>query len=339
MTTRWGFLGAGFVASRALAPAVHAAHGSVLHAVAARDVVRAEALEPTAYASDDYRCVLADEAVDVVYVSLTNEAHLPWVLASLAAGKHVLCEKPLGLDAAEVLRMQAAAGAAGRLLVEATWYRWHPRAERTRRLVAAGAVGEPTHVQTAFCFGDVARGSYRLDPERGGGAWYDVGCYAVSAAHLLLGDDLAVDAASTRLGPTGVDVETSAVLRAPGGATAQVLASIDAPEHQDVTLHGSAGSLTWSAPQLTSWREPATLTVRTHGAGDPVVERFAAVDAYRLMVEQVTRAVADGEEPVVTLAESLRVARTMDAVRAEAWPSGRGYQSVTSHPVVKGSRG
>jgi predicted dehydrogenase len=312
---RWGFLGAGFVATRALAPAVHAAEGAVLHHVAARDRARAAALAPVGAASDDYAAVLADPGVDVVYIALTNEQHLPWTLAALEAGKHVLCEKPIGLNAHEIRRIARAATQSGRLVVEATWYRWHPRAARTAELLAAGAIGRPVSLSVSFCFANVPAGNYRLDPARGGGAWYDVGCYAVSAAHLLLGDELAVVSAEQRTGPTGVDLETRAVLRTPGGAVADVVASIDAPEHQDITVHGTEGTLTWSAPQLTSWREPATLTLRRPDA-DPVVERFAAVDAYQLMVEQVSACVSGGGEPVVSPAESLRVATTMDDVRA-----------------------
>ena len=121
---RWGFLGAGGIARTALAPAVAAASGAVLHAVAARDPARAAALGPVR-AYGDYAALLADDDVDAVYVALHNDAHLPWTLAALAAGKHVLCEKPLGLSAAEVDQMAAAAG--DRLVVEASWYRWHPR--------------------------------------------------------------------------------------------------------------------------------------------------------------------------------------------------------------------
>ena len=317
MSVRWGFLGAGFIASRALAPAVHAAEGALLQAVAARDVDRARALGPAGSAYDDYRAVLEDPDVDVVYVALPNDDHLPRTLAALEAGKHVLCEKPLGLDAGQVAQVGDAASRTGRLAVEATWYRWHPRSIRSRELVREGVVGDPTSLSTAFCFGDVPAGNYRLDPSRGGGAWYDVGCYGVSAAHLLLGDDLAVTRATRREGPTGVDLETRALLLTPGGALAEVLASIDAPEHQDLTVHGSTGSLTWSAPQLTSWREAAELTV-TRPRGDPLVETFAPVDAYQLMVEQVSRCVRGDGEPVVTLAESLRVAATMDATTAAA---------------------
>ena len=312
---RWGFLGAGSVATLALGPAVHAADGARLQAVAARDPRRARALQPAGATYDDYQALLADPEVDVVYIALANDDHLPWALAALSAGKHVLCEKPMGLDAGQVAQIARAAAVASRWAIEATWYRWHPRAARTQQLIRDGAVGEPTALASAFCFGNVPDGNYRLDPTRGGGAWLDVGCYAVSAAHLLLGDELTVESAYVRNGVSGVDLETSATLRTPGGAVAEVLASMDAPEHQDLTVHGAAASLTWSAPQLTSWREPATLVITAPGV-EPIVEEFAAVDAYRLMVEQVSACVRGDSEPVVSAAESLRVARTMDAVVA-----------------------
>ncbi len=320
---RFGFLGAGYIAQRALGPAVHAAEGAVLQAVGARDEARARALQPAGPTYDDYRAVVDHPDVDVVYIALPNDDHLPWTLAALEAGKHVLCEKPLGLDPEQVRTMADAARASERLLVEATWYRWHPRVLRSRELVRAGAVGEPVSTSTAWCFDGVAEGNYRLDPARGGGAWYDIGCYGVSATHLLLGDELEVVDAHVRIGPTGVDLETHTRLRTPGGATGDVLASIDAPEHQDLSLHGSDGALTWSAPQLSSWREPATLTLTRRGA-EPVVERFQPVDAYQLMVEQVSRVVrGEDHAPVVTTDESERVATTMAAVTVAAADAGR----------------
>ncbi|MDQ1687508.1 MAG: D-xylose 1-dehydrogenase D-xylono,5-lactone-forming, partial [Frankiaceae bacterium] len=119
MPVRWGFIGAGGIAKGALAPAVHAADGAVLAAAAARDPKRASALEPgRVHAS--YADLLADEDVDAVYISLSNDAHAPWATAALEAGKHVLCEKPLALDVSEVDDLIAAAHTHDRLLVEAS---------------------------------------------------------------------------------------------------------------------------------------------------------------------------------------------------------------------------
>ena len=133
---RWGFLGAGFVASRGLAPAVHDATGAVLQVVAAREATRAALLEPVR-AVDSYAAVCEADDVDVVYLSLPNDDHLPWVLTALGAGKHVLCEKPLGLDAAQVVDMMDAAQRAGTVLVEASWNRWHPRTRRVEALLGS----------------------------------------------------------------------------------------------------------------------------------------------------------------------------------------------------------
>ena len=191
---RWGFLGAGNIATKALGPAVRASYNGVLTAVAARDVQRAQALgatfgpavgTPVTYYSS-YEALVADPAVEAVYISLPNDAHKPWTEAALAAGKHVLCEKPLGARPAEVDSMTAAAEAAGRHLVEASWYRWHPRVRLAQQLLAEGAIGTVRHVTSVFTFDGVAAGNYRLDPSKGGGALYDIGHYALSGAHVGL---------------------------------------------------------------------------------------------------------------------------------------------------------
>ncbi len=201
---RWGFLGAGFVASRGMAPAVHAASGAVLQAVGARDAARAAALQP-AGGVGSYAEICARDDVDAVYVSLPNDDHLHWVLHALEAGKHVLCEKPLGMNADEVGVMRAAAEGRGLLLVEAAWNRWHPRTRRIEALVA-GVTG-PREVRAWFTFPGVPSDNYRLDPARGGGALLDVGCYAVSAAlAALTADVVGIGAVERHLGPTGVDL-------------------------------------------------------------------------------------------------------------------------------------
>ena len=195
---RWGFLGAGYVASRAVAPAVHRSTGSVLQVVASRDTARAAALEPRR-AVDSYTTVCQADDVDVVYVSLPNDRHLPWVVAALQAGKHVLCEKPLGLDGTQVALMADAAQASGSMLVEASWNRWHPRTRRVEALLRD--ISGEVEARTWFTFTGVPTDNYRLDPDHGGGALLDVGCYAIAAALACLGDDVRVAAAARHVGP------------------------------------------------------------------------------------------------------------------------------------------
>jgi len=313
--TRWGFLGAGFVASRALAPAVHAASGARLEAVAAREPDRAAALRPERV-HRAYGDLLADPSVDVVYIALTNDQHLPWTLAALAAGKDVLCEKPLGLSVSEVGRMTAAARDAGRLLVEATWYRWHPRTRRAEELVTSGALGPLRRVEATFTFGGVPSDNYRLDPARGGGAWLDVGCYLANAVSWAApGTSVASVTAQARRGSSGVDLAVDADLRLGPGIEASLLAGIDDVERQGLTVTGESGTLTFDgADAFTSWHTDSRLV---WSARTDHVEHFPPVDPYRLMVEAVgARRCGDPGAWLPPLEESLQTARVMEAVAA-----------------------
>jgi predicted dehydrogenase len=317
MSVRWGFIGAGWIARVALAPAVHAADGARLQAVAARDPLRAAGLGPVGGVYDDYRALLDDPSVEAVYISLSNEAHKPWTLAALAAGKHVLCEKPLALDADEVAEMAAAAEAAGRLLVEATWYRWHPRTRRAAALLRAGVVGPVREVESGFVFDGVAAGNYRLDPARGGGALYDLGPYSVGAALWAVPDEEpTVVRAEQTTSTTGVDLTMDATLVL-GSATARTRSSVAETDAQWLRIAAEGGGLEFSAPVFTDRWAPSRLTVRD---GDTErVEEFPAVDPYQVMVEHVSRAIrGDGTAWLLPLTESLRVARTTDAIFAAA---------------------
>jgi predicted dehydrogenase len=319
---RLGFIGAGGIVQRALAPAVAAADGVVLQAVAARSRERAEALQPAGRAYDDYAALLADPSVDLVYVALDNGGHLPWTLAALEAGKHVVCEKPIALDPASLETMIKASVKSGKLLVEAFWYRWHPRTRRLEQLLAQGALGPVRRVASDFTFfsapdGDLAR-NYRLDPGRGGGGIYDVGCYAVSAAHLALGPSLTVAAASARRGPTGVDVEAGASLfgtsprRDDGRPVAEVRCGISGSPAQVIEVAGQAATVAFGEPAFTALHRPVEMTITTP---DRAVRReyFAPVDPYRLMVEAVAARVRGEQAFLPGLEHSRAVAATTAA--------------------------
>ena len=316
--TRWGFLGAGSIARSALAPAVHAAQGAVLHAVAARDPARAAALEPVRV-HPTYDALLADDEVDAVYVNLPNDAHLPWTLAALQAGKHVLCEKPLGLTAEEVDEMAEAARDAGRTVVEASWYRWHPRVRLAQQRLAE--VGPVAHVTAGFRFDGVPGGDYRLDPAKGGGALYDVGCYAVSACLWAVGRGLPDEVvARSELSATGVDLDTRAVLSWDGGPDAEVHAGISGGTGQWLVVTGGRGELELRGAAFTARRDPVELWI-SDGAGTERVP-VPPVDAYQVMVEEVSSFVRGGPGWVLPLAESRETASVLDAVRASAAAGG-----------------
>ncbi|WP_051838140.1 Gfo/Idh/MocA family protein [Streptomyces sp. NRRL WC-3742] len=307
----WGFLGAGSIARSSLAPAVLATSGAVLHAVAASDRDRARALGPRRIHAT-YEALLQDPDVDVVYIALHNSAHFPWVTAALRAGKHVLCEKPLGLSAAEVDEMARTARAAGRLLVEAAWNRWHPRTRAMEALFEAGELGTVSAVSARFDGLAPAPGNYRLDPALGGGALYDVGYYAVSAA--LAAFDWSTPqvrwAEQTRWHPDSADSASTFVLDFPGRGSAAIHCSLNGASAEEFAATGSTGSLRLSSPAFCAAAAPAHLTASAD------TRTYPAVDPYQLMVEALDEAVAGHPRFLVPLDQTRLIAATLDLVRS-----------------------
>ena len=310
MTVNWGFLGAGYVASRGLAPAVHASRGANLYAVASRDEQRSATLEPERVHAT-YEDILADEHVDAVYISLSNSQHLEWVTKSLEAGKHVLCEKPLGLNATETEAMFDCASRSGRLLVEAVWGRWHPRFSRMVEVVASGAIGNIQHIETAFTFTSDMTDNYRLNPLMGGGALLDVGCYQAHAWVALANgaNDVAIDELSSTIGPTGVDLTTDVSVRINNSITAHSVSSFALPSQQQFIVQGSSGSMhTGVGESFTTWNEASALHI------NDVVEEFAVTNAFVEMIENVSRVIEGEEGWIVPSADSIRVAHILDSI-------------------------
>jgi D-xylose 1-dehydrogenase (NADP+, D-xylono-1,5-lactone-forming) len=314
VTVNWGFLGAGFVASRGLAPAVHASRGAHLYAVASRDEQRSATLEPERVHAT-YDDLLADERVDAVYISLSNSQHIEWVTKSLEAGKHVLCEKPLGLNAIETAAMFDTAASNGRLLIEAVWGRWHPRFARMVDLVANGAIGHIQHIETAFTFTSEMTDNYRLSPSMGGGALLDVGCYQAHAWVALTqgAADFSITELARTVGPTGIDLTTDVNVRINNNITAHAVSSFALPSKQQFIVRGTNGQISTAAGEsFTTWNEASSLLV------DDVVEEFPVTNAFVEMVENVSR-VLDGDAGwLVSAADSIRVAQILDTIAATA---------------------
>jgi len=312
VTVNWGFLGAGFVASRGLAPAVHTSRGAHLYAVASRDEQRSATLEPERVHAT-YDDLLADERVDAVYISLSNSQHIEWVTKSLEAGKHVLCEKPLGLNAVESAAMFDAAARNGRLLIEAVWGRWHPRFARMVQLVTTGAIGKIQHIETAFTFTSEMTDNYRLSPSMGGGALLDVGCYQAHAWVALTkgAADFSITELARTVGPTGIDLTTDVNVRINKNITAHAVSSFALPSNQQFIVQGTQGSFsTVSGESFTTWNEASSLLINN------VLEEFPVTNAFVEMVENVSRLI-DGEDGwIVSSADSIRVAHILDAIAA-----------------------
>jgi D-xylose 1-dehydrogenase (NADP+, D-xylono-1,5-lactone-forming) len=312
---RWGFLGAGFVATKGMAPAVHQASNAVLQVVGSQDLNRAAELGAVAEVQG-YQAVLDAPDVDAIYVSLSNEQHRPWVERAAEAGKHVLCEKPLSVSLADTRHMLAAGSTHSVEIIEALWGRWHPRFAVLRDGFATGRWGEPIEFDAGFTFGGVPADNYRLDPSRGGGAWWDVGVYPLD---LLLAirphDQVVVSDVMRRVGQTGVDLDTTARLHA-GSLSASITTSIDGEEAQWLTITTDEGEVSVRSGQpFTSWRSETDLVFTPRG-GEPQTIAFAPVDPYVVMIEDVSSVLlGHGRSDVIPTPEQMvRLSAVMDAV-------------------------
>jgi predicted dehydrogenase len=312
MTVNWGFLGAGWIANRAMAPAVHAANNAQLFGVASRDRARSAKFEPQ-NVYDSYQQLLDDPQIGVVYISLANHQHLEWVTKSLEAGKHVLCEKPLGLNAIEVQKMIDCAQRCNRLLVEAVWTRWHPRFKRIAEVVASGEIGELSTIESQFTFKSEMTENYRLDPALGGGALLDIGCYQANMWVALTNGakDLKIVTVERKIGPTKIDLTTEVNATINGNVKAHLISSFDFDAPQKLKIEGSSGSVaTESGESFSTWREPSSLRINDR------IEQFYSVDAFVEMAQQVSEQVANNSGWVMPLTDSLRVAQILDQIIA-----------------------
>jgi predicted dehydrogenase len=302
-TTRWGLIGAGWIATTALAPAMHAAENTVIQAVASRDLARSKALNPITV-HENYEALINDPLVDAVYISLPNHLHCEWTVKALKAGKHVLCEKPFAMNTAEVELMIQTAKDCDRLLVEAVWSRWHPRMIRAIEVVKSGAIGQITSIDASFTFPASIEGNYRLSKEMGGGALFDIGVYPLHAIAALVGDSAKVEIENldVNLGPTGIDLTTKWQMRINDSVTATGLASFEMLENQSLVIKGEKGSITFVGDKaFTSWNSPSALKIVD------VVEEFEAVDPYMLMVENFGKKIQGEDSWVLPLETTLWV--------------------------------
>ncbi|MHB8588239.1 MAG: Gfo/Idh/MocA family protein [Candidatus Dormibacteraceae bacterium] len=282
-------LGAAGIASGAVLPAIAASKNGRVAAIASRDPQRARELVegyPGAKAPDSYEALLEEREVDAVYIPLVNSVHKEWTLRALAAGKHVLCEKPLAMNATEAEEMAAVAQSTGKHLMEAAMYRFHPR---TRGFVEA--LVDPIYVQASFGFRLKGKSNYRFQSALGGGALLDIGFYVVSAARWILGEPTDVFARSKLSG--GVDLTTSALLQFPGARTAAVWASFESPEAQELTVVASEGARRLGRPF--NWLD------------EP--------DQYQLMVESFADSILDDRPVAIPLTESIANMKTLDRIR------------------------
>ena len=318
-TIRWGILAPGRI-SHKFAAALKVAAGAELAAVGSRDRERAVAFAaahgiPAAHAHGSYEALAADPSVDAVYIGSPHSGHEAHTLLCLAHGKHVLCEKPLAVNAAQAERMVAAARAAGLLLMEAVWTRFLPTVARLRELIADGSLGDVRLVMADFGFRAPFDPHSRLfAPELAGGALLDLGIYPLTLASLCCGPPVEIRAVANR-GATGVDEETAMVLRHARGELATLSCSLRADTPREAHIVGTAGRVRLLSP----WWAGTRLAIQRPDAAEELLELPSRGGGYAHEAEAFMALLRAGrtEPDVMPLDESLAIMRTMDAIRGQ----------------------
>lgn len=325
---RIGILSTANIATEKVIPGMRKADRVEVVAIASRDEPRARAIAgrlgiPKALGS--YEALLEDPGVDAVYVPLPNHLHAEWTIAAARAGKHILCEKPLAMTAADAERMVEACRTAGVHLMEAFMYRQHPSWLAVRELVASGRIGRLTAVQSWFSYFNDDPANIRNVLAYGGGALFDIGCYAVNLSRMLFGAEPDHVAAAMRRDPaSGVDVVTSAILAFPTGLAA-FTCSTRSETDQRVDIYGTDGRISIWIPFNIPPDRPTKIFV-TAGGEPPVAPateelQFDAADPYAVQANRFAEAILDGTPPPVPPEDGVANLRVIERIFAAAGQS------------------
>ena len=309
---RWGFIGAGYVASRALAPAVHSSPTAHLQAVASRNPTLASALNPTTTYSD-YNALLADSAIDAIYISLPNHLHATWTIKALNAGKHVLCEKPFATSLSDATAMTEAATENQRTLMEAIWFNFHPRTRRLMQLIESGELGEISQINSSFSFQIDAPDNYRLNGDMGGGALLDLGPYLLHLWAGLTGNtsNITYTQIHQNFSDSAVDMTTTFTAEINKTVLANATASFIQAPKQEITINTESAKIEFSEGEaFTNHNAPSALTIAGHK------ESFAPVDPYQLMIEEFAAITQGKTNTIAALATTLQVTAQLEKIAA-----------------------
>lgn len=312
---RIGVLGAAPIAEAALVRPARRLANVAITAVAARDVARAQRFArlhgiPHAHAS--YAALLADEAIDAVYLPLPNSLHAEWAARALGAGKHVLCEKPLAANAHEAAQLAQVAAQSGRVLMEAFHYRYHPLAARLKAIVDSGELGVVQHIEAEFSVPLLQPRSIQFRYELGGGATMDTGCYAINLLRWLAGAEPQVTHASARLIRPQVDRLMIADFDFGDGRTGQITCALLSARllRLGACVRGTQGELRVNFPFLPHIFHH--IRVETHNTVRH--ERVAGAPTYAYQLAAFAGAALHGTPFPTNAADAVANMRAIDAV-------------------------
>jgi predicted dehydrogenase len=319
---RWGILGAAKIAIDKVIPAIQAGGSGVVAAIASRSADKARSAAarfaiPRAYGS--YEELVADPEIDAIYNPLPNHLHVPWSVRALAAGKHVLCEKPIACDAAEASQLIEARGKYGRLVMEAVMVRTHPRWLGARELVRGGRIGELRSLVGFFSYFNDSPGNVRHQPGMGGGGLLDIGFYPITMSRFIFeAEPLRVMGLVEIDARFGVDRLASAILEFPRGH-AIFTCSTQLMPHQALDILGTRGRIGIEIPWSMPHERPSRLLVDDGAhAGVPEEVWFPACDQWGVQCDRFCEAIASGGPAPVPIEDAVANMRVLDAVSRSA---------------------
>ncbi len=313
----WGILSTANIGIKRVIPAILAGQRGYIAAIASRDAARAASIAarfgiPRSYGT--YEALLRDPEVEAVYNPLPNHLHVEWTVKALDAGKHVLCEKPIALNAAEAQAIVEARERSGKRVIEGFMVRFHPQWHRVRALVRDGRIGTVRVLQSAFTFPVRDPNNVRNRPDFGGGALYDVGCYAIVTARYIFGAEpkqaIALIARDTEL---GVDRVTSGLLAFPGGGQLVFTSALQLALYQRVTVLGSEGRIEVAVPFTPAKEHRCRIVIDSGGSLDgtsAVFEDLEPFDQYQAQCDlaaTVFRGETTQEFPIEDAIANMRV--------------------------------
>ena len=298
---KWGVLGVAKIAVEHLIPAILNASNSELYGIASRDLEKGKVAGGKfgCKAYTGYESLLADEEIDAVYIPLPNEMHMEWTIAAAKAGKHVLCEKPLGLNVPQCEEMIKACKENNVLLMEAFMYRYSEKTKKILEIIESGQLGEIKHISSSFRFRLTNPDNNRFYP-KGGGSLYDVGCYPINFINMIAGTD-PVEAFAVRTDQYGVDVSFGAVLKYGNGMTATIHSGFNSKRFLLTEISGTKGVLMVTNPFLDGTKDILLMTEE----GEEVFYTKES-NRYTKQIEGFADGILYGKELLMPLEDTLR---------------------------------
>jgi xylose dehydrogenase (NAD/NADP) len=335
---RFGILGCAQIAVNAVIPAIQQSELGVVAAIASRDWKKAKQTAddlqiPVAYGS--YAELLADSTIDAIYIPLPNHLHREWVIKAARAGKHVLCEKPLSLSERHAVQMVEACEMFNVKLAEAFMYRYHPRYARIREIIRSGEIGDVRALHGVFTYNQAAAESdVRFQPEMGGGGLLDVGCYPISAARYLLGQEpeAATMHALFSEKHNDVDMMASGLVEFPGGVALTFQCGMWADFSNTLEIHGTAGRIHLPAAFLTNEQNSPAFTVYANGQARE--EEAAEINAYVLQVDAFAKSILHDEPLVFDPWDAVSNMRVLEACLQSARERARIVLPINEHATA-----